>query len=109
MGSVGATSQRCFQVKRGQTLSPKGMKAPEPSEGISGRAGTGALRKPMGDISPDSICAGSEPPASPGRASSTFPEPQHRRSGLPGVRTPELELSDVLLHMRVVRSHSASE
>lgn len=99
-------------VRCGQMLSPKGIKAPESSEGILGRDSTGALRKPTTggggrSLQIPSPAWVSEPPASR-TGLWRLPGTSTREVGLPGERTPERSLPEVLLHVRVVKSHSAS-
>ncbi|CAI9158214.1 unnamed protein product [Rangifer tarandus platyrhynchus] len=86
-------------------LSPKGIKAPESSEGISGRDGTGALRKPTTgggerSLQIPSPAWVSEPPASR-TGLWRLPGTSTREVGLPGAWTPERSLPEVQLHMPV--------
>ncbi|CAM9756500.1 unnamed protein product [Rangifer tarandus platyrhynchus] len=83
-------------------LSPKGIKAPESSEGISGRDGTGALRKPTTgggerSLQIPSPAWVSEPPASR-TGLWRLPGTSTREVGLPGAWTPERSLPEVQLH-----------
>ncbi|XP_043777504.1 uncharacterized protein LOC122706440 [Cervus elaphus] len=86
-------------------LSPKGIKAPESSEGILGRDSTGALRKPTTggggrSLQIPSPAWVSEPPASR-TGLWRLPGTSTREVGLPGERTPERSLPEVLLHIAV--------
>lgn len=110
-GSVGAPCQMA-SGRSEQMLSPKGIKAPESSEGISGRDGIGALRKHMAGGGGRSLQIPSPAWVSELPASRTgfwrLPGTSTQEVGLPGARTPERGLPEVLLHVRVVKSHSAS-
>lgn len=110
-GRVGAHCQMPSGETRADAQSQR-HKGPESSEGILGRDGIGALRKPAAggggrSLQIPSPASVSEPPASR-KGFWRLPGTSTHEVGLPGARTPERGLPEVLLHVRVVKSHSAS-